>query len=126
MLKSSPAVAVVAVADLDRGKEFYGLTLGLGEPDVSYPHGVLYGCGADTQLLVYETSFAGSNEATAAVWEVDDLDAVVSALRSKGITFEQYDLPGVERDGDIHTVAGLRAVWFKDPDGNILNLVAGA
>lgn len=123
MLGSSPAVAVVAVADLDRGREFYGRTLGLEEADVSYPRGVLYVCGADTHLLVYESSVAGSNQATAVLWQVEDLDAEVVALRSKGIAFERYDMPGVERDGDIHRVGGLRGVWFKDPDGNILNLV---
>jgi catechol 2,3-dioxygenase-like lactoylglutathione lyase family enzyme len=123
MLESSPVVAVVAVADLDRGKGFYGGTLGLQEADVSDPGGVLYVCGAGTQLLVYQSSFAGTNQATAAAWQVDDLDAEVSALGSKGIVFERYDMPGVEREGDIHQIGGIRAAWFKDPDGNILNLV---
>ena len=123
MLESSPVVAVVAVADLDRGRGFYGGTLGLGEADVSYPGGVLYVCGAGTQLLVYQSSLAGTNQATAALWQVEDLDAEVSDLRSKGITFEQYDMPGVEREGDIHRIGGLSGAWFKDPDGNILNLV---
>ena len=124
MLESSPVMAVVAVADLDRGKEFYGRTLGLREADASSPGGVVYACGAGTQLLVYQSSLAGTNQATGVAWEVDDLDADVAALRSKGITFEQYDLPGVEHDGDIHRMGGLRGVWFKDPDGNILNLIA--
>jgi catechol 2,3-dioxygenase-like lactoylglutathione lyase family enzyme len=123
MLGSSPVVAVVAVADLNRGKEFYGGTLGLSQGDLDDPGGVMYVCGAGTQLFVYESSFAGTNQATAASWEVDDLDGEVSALKSHGVTFEQYDIPGAERDGDIHRIGGLRAAWFKDPDGNILNLV---
>jgi catechol 2,3-dioxygenase-like lactoylglutathione lyase family enzyme len=123
MLDSSPVVAVVAVADLDRGKEFYGGTLGLQEADFSDPGGVLYACGAGTQLLVYQSDFAGTNQATTAAWQVEDLEAELSTLRSNGITFEQYDMPGVEREGDIHAIGGIRAAWFKDPDGNILNLV---
>jgi catechol 2,3-dioxygenase-like lactoylglutathione lyase family enzyme len=123
MLDSSPVVAVVAVADLDRGKEFYGGTLGLREADFSDPGGVLYACGAGTQLLVYQSDFAGTNQATTATWQVEDLEGELSTLRSNGITFEQYDMPGVEREGDIHTIGGIRAAWFKDPDGNILNLV---
>jgi catechol 2,3-dioxygenase-like lactoylglutathione lyase family enzyme len=126
MLQDAPVAAVVAVADLDRGTEFYAGTLGLKEADSSDPGGVLYACGAGTQLLVYQSSFAGTNQATSASWQVEDLDAEVSALRGKGIAFEQYDLPGVEREGDIHSVGGLRAAWFKDPDGNILNLVTRA
>ena len=58
-----------------------------------------------------------------AAWQVADLDAEVSALRSRGITFERYDMPGVTREGDIHSFGNRRAAWFKDPEGNILNLV---
>ncbi len=46
-------------------------------------------------------------------------------LQSKGVTFEHYDMPGRELEGDIHVVAGIKVAWFKDPDGNILNLVSG-
>jgi len=124
MLASSQVMAVLAVADLDRGREFYGGTLGLREADDGSPGGVVYVCGAGTQLLVYESSLAGTNQATAAAWIVEDLETDVSALRSAGVVFERYDLPGVEHEGDIHRLGGLRGVWFKDPDGNILNLVS--
>lgn len=124
MLSNSPVVAVVAVKELDRGREFYGGTLGLSEAEVEEPGGVLYSCAGGSLLLVYESSFAGTNEATAASWQVEDIEQEIAALKDKGITFEQYDLPGVERTGDVHTIGGLRASWFKDPDGNILNLVS--
>jgi catechol 2,3-dioxygenase-like lactoylglutathione lyase family enzyme len=124
MLDSSPVVAVVAVSDLDRGKAFYGGTLGLPESHLEDPGGVLYACGNGTRLLVYQSSFAGTNQATAATWEVENMDAEISALSSKGIKFEQYDMPGVAREGNIHHIGGLSAAWFKDPEGNILNLVA--
>jgi hypothetical protein len=45
---------------------------------------------------------------------------VVEDLRAKGVTFEQYDIPGTTRDGDIHVIGDMRGVWFKDPDGNII------
>ena len=123
MLGSSPIVAVVAVKDLERGKEFYGGTLGLREAEVDEPGGVLYSCQGETQLLVYQSDYAGTKQATAASWQVADIDQEIAALKEKGITFEQYDLPGVTHTGDVHTVGGLKAAWFKDPDGNILNLV---
>jgi catechol-2,3-dioxygenase len=122
MLADSPVVAVVAVADLAGAKAFYGDVLGLGSGDEE-PGGVLYTCAPGSQLLVYESGFAGSNKATAASWQVADLEGETSALQAKGITFEEYDIPGIEREGVIHTAGNLRAVWFKDPEGNILNLV---
>ena len=55
----------------------------------------------------------------------DRIDAIVDALRSKGVAFEHYDLPGLKREGDVHVGEGMRVAWFKDPDGNILNHRSG-
>ena len=75
-------------------------------------------------VLVYASEYAGTNQATAASWAVgDDLDAIVDDLRGKGVAFEHYDdLPETTREGDVHVMGDFKAVWFKDPDGNILNL----
>jgi catechol 2,3-dioxygenase-like lactoylglutathione lyase family enzyme len=124
MLADSRVVAVVAVSDLEGARAFYGDTLGLQASGMDEPDGVLYDCGGDTRLLVYQSGYAGKNEATACSWQVDDLEGEIDALKGKGVTFEQYDFPGVEREGDIHVTGGLRAAWFKDPEGNILNLVS--
>ena len=124
MLESSPVVAVVAVKDLERARQFYGGTLGLKESPDGDPGGVLYQCGAGTQLLVYSSGFAGGNQATAASWEVEDVAGAVAELKDRGVSFEQYDnIPDVERDGDVHRSGRITAAWFKDPDGNILNVV---
>ena len=59
-----------------------------------------------------------------AVVDFSDVDKVAAALKEKGVRFEQYDnMPGATRDGDIHVMGEMRAAWFKDPDGNILNIV---
>jgi hypothetical protein len=75
--------------------------------------------------LVYESEYAGTNKATAAMWAVgEQFDAVIEDLHGKGVSFEHYDdLPGTTREGDIHTIGEMRGVWFKDPDGNILSIV---
>ena len=50
--------------------------------------------------------------------------AIVEDLTAKGVVFEHYDdLPETTREGDVHVMGDMRAVWFKDPDGNILSLV---
>ena len=53
----------------------------------------------------------------------DQGEAVVAELKSKGVSFEHYDMPGTTLEGDIHVDGDLKVAWFKDPDGNILNLV---
>ena len=74
-------------------------------------------------LNVYRSDFAGTNEATAVTWEVDDIEAEVASLKGKGIFFEHYDMPGLALEGDVHVGEGMKIAWFKDPDGNILNIV---
>ena len=125
MLGDKSAAATLAVKDIAVAREFYENTLGLsemegGSPD---PSAAMYRSG-DSGVLVYESGFAGTNQATAASWAVgDDLDDIVQGLKDKGVAFEHYDLPGATREGDVHVLGDLRAAWFKDPDGNILNLV---
>ena len=73
----------------------------------------------------WPSEFAGSNKATYVAWGVgEDLEKIAADLKGKGVTFEHYDnLPETSLEGDIHVMGELKAVWFKDPDGNILNLV---
>ena len=123
MLRDTDAVATLAVKDLGAAAKFYEETLGLTEVD-DFGEGFMLKSG-DTEFSVYRSEFAGTNKATAATWGVgDELDSIVQSLRSKGVTFEHYDLPETTRDGDIHEMGdGMRGVWFKDPSGNIISLV---
>jgi catechol 2,3-dioxygenase-like lactoylglutathione lyase family enzyme len=126
MLGTKPAAATLPVRDMQVASEFYENVLGLTPiqrmPE-DVPGGILYRSG-ESVVLVYVSEYAGTNKATAATWAVgDDFDAVVQSLRDKGVTFERYDdLPDTTREGDVHLLGDLKAVWFKDPDGNILNV----
>ena len=122
MLGDRDAAATLAVSDLDRARAFYEDTLGL-TPAMENPGAVLYRSGGSI-VLVYPSAYAGTNQATAASWAVgDDFDAIVDGLRGKGVAFERYDdLPDTTREGDIHLMGEFKSAWFKDPDGNILNL----
>ena len=122
MLGDKSAAATIAVSDLDRARDFYENTLGLTavQEDAG---GVLYRSGASV-LLVYPSEYAGTNKATAVTWAMGDaFDRTVDALKSKGVRFERYDMPGATMDGDVHVFGDMRVAWFKDPDGNLLNLV---
>ena len=54
-----------------------------------------------------------------------NVEGVVRDPKAKGITFEHYDMPDMKREGDIHIGGDMKVAWFKDPDGNILNIVSG-
>jgi catechol 2,3-dioxygenase-like lactoylglutathione lyase family enzyme len=84
------------------------------------PGGITYRTG-DAFLDLYPTQFAGTAQHTLGAFVVGDLDSKVAELRSKGVTFEQYDMPGLKTDENgIADLGGERGAWFKDPEGNIL------
>ena len=124
MLSDHPAVPVLAVTDLDRARQFYEGTLGLTSGgDVA--EGVMYRAGG-VNLLVYPSSYAGTNKATAVSFTVPlaAFDDEIAELRSRGVTFETYDIPGVTWNDGVAEGQGMKAAWFVDPDGNILNVEA--
>ncbi len=122
MLGGKNAAATLAVSDLERARDFYENTLGL-EP-LQETAGTIFYKSGNSVVLIYPSEFAGTNRATAVAWAVgDDFDAIVRDLKAKGTRFEQYDLPETSREGDVHVMGEFKAVWFKDPDGNIHNLV---
>ena len=125
MLGRSNAVANLAVRDLERARRFYVETLGLEVTHNEADQLLVLKSGASS-VNVYVSEFAGTNKATAATWEVDDVEAEVAGLKAKGVAFEHYDMPGLTREGDLHVADGYKIAWFKDPDGNILNVVGKA
>jgi catechol 2,3-dioxygenase-like lactoylglutathione lyase family enzyme len=125
MLADKDAAANLAVKDLKVAKKFYEGTLGLKPIGSEDEDLIAYRSGGST-VLVYKSQYAGTNKATAITWTVgDELEAIVRTLKAKGVAFEHYDLPGMTRKGDVHVADGMKAAWFKDPDGNILSIVSG-
>jgi catechol 2,3-dioxygenase-like lactoylglutathione lyase family enzyme len=125
MLDDKDAAANLAVKDLKAAKKFYEGTLGLKAVGREGEHLIAYRSGAST-LLVYKSQYAGTNKATAVTWTVGkELESIVQALKAKGVAFEHYDIAGMTRKGDVHVADGMKAAWFKDPDGNILSIVSG-
>jgi catechol 2,3-dioxygenase-like lactoylglutathione lyase family enzyme len=124
MLGENDAMATIAVKNLKSARKFYEGKLGFKAVHTEGDQAVSYKSG-NSQVLVYESQFAGTNTATAATWMVDDVERLVKDLKAKGITFEHYDFPGMTLKGDVHVAGNLKNAWFKDPDGNILSLVQG-
>jgi catechol 2,3-dioxygenase-like lactoylglutathione lyase family enzyme len=124
MLGTNDAIATIAVKDLQRATSFYRDTLGLEPLDTEQRGVSRYASGRST-VLVYQSEFAGTNRATSATWQVDDVKDLARTLRGRGVTFERYDLPGLTREGDVYVADHYQGAWFKDPDGNILHIVSG-
>lgn len=120
MLGDTNVHATIPVSDLDTAKDFYENTLGLEEVG-EREGGVVLMRSGDSHILLYESEYVGTNKATSLSWEVNDPEAIVEALREKGVEFEHYpELEGVTIEGDLHHAGPYVTAWFKDPDGNIL------
>ena len=122
MLGDKKALPTIPVKDLEKAKRFYKDTLGLKPSETDEPMVVMFKNG-DSNVLVYQSEYAGTNQATAVSWEVGDVEREVQALKDKGVAFEHYDMPGTTRRGDVHLTVKTKAAWFKDPDGNIHAIV---
>jgi catechol 2,3-dioxygenase-like lactoylglutathione lyase family enzyme len=125
MLGDKEAVANIAVKNLETAKKFYEETLGLTQIGAEGQEVIVFRSGS-SKIYVYKSQYAGTNQATALTWVVGkDIEGVVQELKAKGVTFEHYDMPDMTREDDIHVAGNMKVAWFKDPDGNILNIING-
>jgi catechol 2,3-dioxygenase-like lactoylglutathione lyase family enzyme len=120
MLADSLAVTTVAVTDLERAKKFYGEQVGLRLLDEN-PAAMRFGAGRGSQLSVRRGQ--PNVGQTVAHFEVDDIEAVIRDLNSRGVTFEEYEAP--KTVDFIAQIGPARGAWFKDPDGNVFGVRQG-
>jgi catechol 2,3-dioxygenase-like lactoylglutathione lyase family enzyme len=123
-LQNASIMPTLGVKDLETSIRFYRDTLGFNVRTLSESGGgqsALVEIGSQGRLLLYPSTFE-HGDTTAAAIIVDDLDGCVSDFRSRGVQFEEYDLPGLRTENGVATDGDLRTAWFKDPDGNILAL----
>lgn len=112
--------ATIPAKDLEGTRKFYENVLGL-EKLREDPAGITYRSG-DSMLFLYPTEFAGTAQHTLGGFSVSDIEAAVAELRAKGVTFEEYDMPGLKTVNGIAELGGEKGAWFKDPEGNILSV----
>jgi catechol 2,3-dioxygenase-like lactoylglutathione lyase family enzyme len=119
MLTNSRAIAMLPVVDMARARSFYEQTLGLPEARVP-PNGEARYDTKGHSFALYQRATATRADHTALSFEVSDIASEMRALRSKGVRFEDYDLPGLKTHDGVCALGGERAAWFRDPEGNIL------
>jgi predicted enzyme related to lactoylglutathione lyase len=124
MLQKFPMYAYIPAHDVVRARQFYEQKVGL-KPGEMVGGGVAYQLGEHTACFLYPTPKAGTNQASQAFWRVDDLEREVAELKSRGVVFEDYDMPGMKTVNGIMSNEGGKAAWFKDTEGNIMALIEG-
>ena len=110
-------------SDIERAKDWYSRVLQIQPVETTEDGSYWFDLGG-SRFLVYASQFAGTNQATAAAIQVDDLDAAVAEFRSRGAVFEEYDFGDDFRtvDGIMTSPAGTKLAWMKDSEGNILGI----
>jgi catechol 2,3-dioxygenase-like lactoylglutathione lyase family enzyme len=122
MLSSARTHTTLPAADLDRARRFYEGTLGFVAADVQ-PGGVFYETAGGTRFIVFPSSGRASGGHTQIGFQVNDIEAEVADLRSRGVVFEAYDMPAFDTRTMIATFPAIRSAWFKDTEGNLIGLV---
>ena len=129
MLSDFPPSATISVKNLKAARSFYVGILGFRPIGSTLRAAQAFKVGGGT-VVIYESQFAGTNQATAVTWSLGEhFDDMVKALDAKGVPFEHYPMPGIVLEGHVHVVqdgSPSRVAWFKDPDGNIHNLNNGS
>jgi catechol 2,3-dioxygenase-like lactoylglutathione lyase family enzyme len=123
MLSSALVVPTIPVTDLDRARVFYVDVLGLTPIDES-PFSIRFRCGGGSQLSIYKRGPVERGH-TAAHFEVQDIEAAVADLRSRGAAFEDYTEGPLVTTNGVAQLGPARGAWLRDPDGNVLGLREG-
>jgi predicted enzyme related to lactoylglutathione lyase len=123
MLADSRAFSGFAVDDMDAAKRFYGETLGLRLSDGEMGIAVLHLAG-DRDTIIYPKHDHEPASFTILNFPVEDVEAAVDALTTRGVRFERYEGTDVETDEKgIFRGGGPLIAWFKDPAGNVLSVI---
>ena len=125
MLQDYPVYAYIPAQDLDRARRFYEEKVGLRARQ-EIAGGVVYEFRGGTACFLYPTPNAGTSKASQLFWQVDDVEAEVATLKTRGVVFEDYDMPGERSPNGVVTMSGAKGAWFKDSEGNILAIIQSA
>ena len=111
-------------ADITRSEAFYSGVLDL--PLVGQSHGALvYRVGAGT-LRISPVAATSPSEHTVFGFAVEVLEDVVRELAGRGVEFERF--PGFthSQNGVWTAPDATKVAWIRDPDGNLISIVAYA
>jgi predicted enzyme related to lactoylglutathione lyase len=126
-LAQSHAYATLVVKDYARARRFYSETLGVQVQDVPDMEGMGLVMLADgTGFQLYQNENLPTPQNTVLTFTARDFDRTFQELKGRGVKFEDYDLPGqgIKTTNGMAEYGGVKSAWFKDSEGNVLNLVS--
>ncbi|MFI5098075.1 MAG: VOC family protein [Candidatus Acidiferrales bacterium] len=113
-------IGFVPTTDSRRAREFYERKLGF--QFVSDDAFALVMRAGDTMIRVAKVKEFTPAAYTVLGWEVQDIKAVVTWLRERGVIFEKYPFIQDQELAIWTAPTGDQVAWFKDPDGNVLGV----
>ncbi len=116
----SKATAVLPVDDKERARRFYAETLGLPHRGVAEDGSELFGTEGGPLLQLLPVTDGKHSEHTSLSFEVREIERAVSEMESKGVEFQDYDLPELKTENHICTTDSEKCAWFMDTEHNIL------
>jgi len=121
MLQKAVVTACLPVSDLGRAKAFYTEKLGLTPTDETAA-GVIFECLGGTRFIIFPSSGSASGTYTQINFDLEDVGDEVKQLKARGVTFEEYDLPGLKTIDGVAEMEVEICAWIKDTEGNLLGL----
>ena len=122
MIKDLRTHTTLPAADLERAKRFYAEKLGL-TPATESRNGIFYEVAGGTRFILYPTPNPTRGGHTQIGFATKDIKAEVTALRARGVVFEEYDFPGLQTVDSVAKTGDAQAAWFKDSEGNTIGIV---
>ena len=122
MLDTCPPTTILPITDPAPAVAFYRDALGLPYVGRSGDGKHQFGLAGGGTLALLEKDPGAQAAHTVVSFEVPDVVAAIADLESRGVTFADYDLPGLRTVDHVCVLGSEKAAWFLDPDGNILCL----
>ena len=122
MLENAPMTTILPVIDMQRARGFYENKLGLKPVGLKPDGKFVYATGSGAVLALFPKDGGTKADHTAISFQVRDIAAAIKELKAAGVTFEDYDFPGLKTVDHVCVLGAEKAAWFKDTEGNYLCL----
>ena len=122
MLENAPMTTILPVIDMQRARGFYENKLGLKPVGLKPDGKFVYATGSGAVLALFPKDGGTKADHTAISFQVRDIAAAIKELKAAGVTFEDYDFPGLKTVNHVCVLGAEKAAWFKDTEGNYLCL----
>jgi catechol 2,3-dioxygenase-like lactoylglutathione lyase family enzyme len=122
MLSGAVITTILQVRDASDAVKFYRDSLGLDHKGQNSEGQEMFALGGGSGLALMPGPDATPTGRTEFSFEVNDIVAEIRDLEQRGVTFADYDLPGLKTVEHVCVLGSEKAAWFEDPSGNVLCL----